>query len=74
MIGKLVSKTVRTVYEKKVVRITVDVPYDRASHLDIGEEDMLRWLDQNVDGEIGFGITTLEDQDQEVIMEDHDKV
>lgn len=74
MIGKLVSKTVRTVYQKKVVRLTIDVPFDRVQSDDIDEEDLLEWLDNNVDSEIGFEVTALEEQDQDVIMEDHGKV
>lgn len=74
MIGRLVSKNVRTVYNKKVVRLTVDLPFDRVEAQEMNDSEMLRWLDKRVDSEVGFDITTLEDQEQDVIMEDHEKV
>lgn len=70
MIGKLVSKAVRTVYDKKVVRLTIDFPYREMEVRDMDSEDMLAWLDNRVDEEVGLKIQALEDEDQNVLDEE----
>lgn len=67
MIANLISKAVRTVYDKKVVRLTLDVPYDRMESGKIDGEEMMKWLDNRVDSEISVSINTLDDDDQGVL-------
>jgi len=69
MIGQLVSKNVRTVYDKKVVRLKVDFPYYALTSLFVGDTEAMEWLDQRVGGELGVELTTLEDQEQETLPE-----
>jgi len=67
MIGTLKSTEVRTVYDKKVVRITVDVPFKTLLDASIGKKDALDYLQQRVGKHIGLDVTMLEDQDQDVL-------
>lgn len=70
MIAKLVSKAVRTVYDKKVVRLTMDVPYDRMKSDKIDNEEMMKWLDNRVDSEISVSINALDDDAQRGLGEE----
>jgi len=70
MIARLVSKAVRTVYDRKVVRLTLDVPYDRMESDKIDNEEMMKWLDNRVDSEISVSINTLDDDEQRVLSEE----
>lgn len=67
MIAKLVSKNTRTVYDQKVVRLTVDVPYRTLNGATLEGKDALKYLDQRVDKHIGMDVTALEEQNQDVI-------
>jgi hypothetical protein len=69
MIGKLISKTVRTVYEKKVVRLTIDFPYKEMESGLVDEDEMMEWLDNKVGSEISMEVQALADDDQEVLEE-----
>lgn len=69
MIGRLVSKNVRTVYEKKVLRITVDIPFKEAKDATLDGRDLLAYLDHRVDKPIGLKLTTLEDEGMS--LDDH---
>lgn len=70
MIAKLVSKAVRTVYDKKVVRLTLDIPYNRIESDKIEGDELMKWLDNRVDSEISVSIGVLDDEDQATITEE----
>lgn len=65
MIGQLQSKETRTVYEEKVMRLTIDVPFSQLTDKELEQEDMLRWLDSRVGGSVGFSIAALDSNQQE---------
>jgi len=67
MIGKLVSKNTRTKHQKKVVQLTIDVPYSQAKTELVDGDDLMEFLDVRVGDEIGFDITALDSQDQEAL-------
>lgn len=69
MIVKLQSKDVRTVYSRKVVRLTVDVPFHVMQEGTIDGRDALEYLDVNVGNSIGITITALTDQNQSEVNE-----
>lgn len=69
MIGELVKKAVRTVYGEKVCRVTIDVPYDQIKEVEEEEQDMLKWLDNNVDKEVSFSIGPFDDEEQNTLHE-----
>ena len=64
MIGTLKSKEVRTVRDKRVLRVTVDVPLGHARSRMVGDNELLPYLDHKVGEEIGFNITALENEGQ----------
>lgn len=70
MIGILQSKNVRTKYDKKICRLTIDVPYYAIKKRDVDGVDALEWIDQRVGGEMGLELTTLEAQEQERLYTD----
>lgn len=69
MRGTLTSKETRTVYGEKVVRIQVDVDFDEIEKIEEGGQDLLRWLDNNVDSDININIGPFEDESQVKISE-----
>jgi hypothetical protein len=69
MIGKLISESVRTVYDKKVVRLTIDFPYEQMESGLVDEDEMMEWLDHKVGSEISLEVKALADDDQEVLEE-----
>lgn len=69
MIGKLKSKNVRTVHDKKVMRIRIDVPYQEVKGGKVDGEGVSEWTENKVGDLIGFEFTALEDQDQETLMQ-----
>lgn len=67
MIGKLKSVNVRTVHEKKVVRVTLDFPYNQLDLSNIDSDSVLQWLNKRVDNEIGVDFLALTETDQEAL-------
>lgn len=69
MIGKLKKVSTRTLRNKKVTRLRIDIPHKRLKESEIDEEDAIKWLSNNVDSEIGIGIGALTDDEQERLEE-----
>lgn len=69
MIGQLKKFVVRTVYDKKVCRVQIDIPIDQVRKAEVGGQDFIKFLEQNVDKEIGVKIGGFEDEEQELIAE-----
>lgn len=67
MIGKLKRVSVREVYQKRVVRVEVDVPFKDIKERNMDDDDLMEWLNHRVTHHIGFDLTTLDEQDQDVI-------
>lgn len=61
---ELKRKTTRTVHGEKVVRLRLDVPYEEVEEAEEEGQDMLEWLDSNVDTDVSFQIGPFEDDDQ----------
>lgn len=74
MIGKLKSKNVRTVRDKKVMRLQIDIPYQQTKGTEVDGEKMSNWTERRVGELVGFDLTALEDQNQETLMEVHDRL
>lgn len=55
-------------YSQKVVRITVDIPYQVMDDTRVGGKDALKHLNLRVGSETGIDFTTIEDQDQDIIQ------
>lgn len=66
---ELKKKTVRTVHGEKVVRLRLDIPYSEVEEAEESGQDMLRWLDANVDSEISASIGPFEDDEQSQLQE-----
>lgn len=60
MMAELKDKAVRMVYQQKVVRLKIDIPYSSFNGKRIDEEDALKFLDQRVGDSIGIRISTLD--------------
>lgn len=67
MIGKLKRVSVREVYQKKVVRVEIDVPFDDVKGREMDDDDLMEWLNHRVTHHVGFNLTTLDEQEQDVI-------
>jgi hypothetical protein len=74
MIGKLKKRSVRDKYGKRVMRLSIDIPVQEVPEKEMDGEDVNDWLENRVGELIGFDVTSLEDQDQKVIMDVYDKV
>lgn len=74
MIGRLKKTSTRDVHGKKITRISIDLPRQELLGSDVDGEGIEEFLHSNVGDLVGFDVTALEDQDQEVIMENYDKV
>lgn len=64
---ELKRKTTRTVHGEKVVRLRLDIPYAEVEEAERDDQDMMKWLDQQVDSEVSFTIGPFEDDDQMAI-------
>lgn len=69
---ELKKKSTRTVHGQKVVRLRLDIPYDEVEEAEADDQDMLEWLDANVDSEVSFSIGPFEDEDQTALPESGD--
>lgn len=67
MEAELKRKTTRTVHGEKVVRLRLDVPYQEVKEAERAEQDMLEWLDTNVDSSIMLQLGPFEDGDQSLL-------
>lgn len=67
MIGKLKKVSTRTLRNKKVTRLRIDIPHKTVQDKDIDDEDAIKWLANNVDSEVGVSIGPLGDDEQEVL-------
>jgi len=64
MIGNLKSKEVRTVRDRKVLRVTLDFPLGHAKECAVDGRELLPYLDSRVGEDIGIMFSTLEDEGQ----------
>ena len=64
MIGKLKSKEVRTVRQKKVLRVTLDFPLSDARNHVVDDRELLPYLDSRVGENIGVNFTVIENEGQ----------
>lgn len=63
--GELKSVDTRTVHNKKVVRLTFDIPYHALDGDNIESQDKLRWLMSRVDSDISLCVAPITDGAQE---------
>lgn len=68
MKAELNSKEVRTVYGSKVVRLKIDIDYSEIEDAEVEDGDILKWLDNKVDGDVEFRIGPFEDEGQEHLL------
>lgn len=69
MMAELKDKSVRMVYQQKVVRLKIDIPYSAFNGKRIDKEDALKFLDQRVGDSIGIRIAALDGDVQKGIDE-----
>lgn len=69
MRAKLKRKTTRTVHGNKVVRLRIDVPFAALDEEGGDNQDVNKWLDNNVDSEVDFAIGPFMDEDQRILDE-----
>jgi len=67
MIAKLKKVATRTLRNKKVTRLRIDIPHNKVQKMDIDEETAIKWLSQNVNSEISVKVGPLEDDEQDVL-------
>ena len=64
MKGELSKKSTRTVYDEKVVRLQVDIPFEAIEEAEEDGQSLMEWLDLHVDREINFNLGPFEDDGQ----------
>lgn len=56
MRAELKKKSTRTVHEKKVTRVVLDIPYDEAKMAEDKDQDFLSYLDANVGSRVSVTV------------------
>lgn len=64
MLGKLKKKAVRTLKDKKILRLRIDIPWEELDKADMDEEELLLWLDSRVDEKVSLKLGPVEDDNQ----------
>jgi len=67
--GEIKSVNVRTVRDKKIVRLEFDIPYDSFDDGDMGPDDSLSWLNMKVGDSVTLGVGPITDGKQNSIGE-----
>ncbi len=64
MKSELHSVETRTVYDKKVTRVTLEIPYGSVEGECVDGEDLIDWLNNNVGTDIRVSLGPFGDEDQ----------
>jgi hypothetical protein len=69
MKGNLKRKETRTVYEEKIVRLTIDISMDEIESSEGERQDFLNFLDVKVGRDVSVDIGGFDDEDQHRLVE-----
>lgn len=70
MMGKLKKMSVREVYGKNVMRLSIDIPLEEVRGTNVDGEDLPEWARSRVGKNLGVDITTLDEQGQDTVVEE----